>query len=213
VSKMLREFVKLVLNEVRNKNKRLPFDWSEFKSFTTEQQRLEYASSRLQFIGEGSSRKVFALSSKRALKIAAHQFGRIQNECELDSAKSEFITKVFEHEPNYEWIVTELVNPCESLDEVEDFLGIKRRSMYNFMTTMVSQRQKSALDGARTESPNSPATKMWIDHFSSGTHDDVLQRFVEFVFNWRSQTFVDVAQSRQWGKAPDGRIVLLDYGA
>jgi hypothetical protein len=151
------------------------------------------------------------LSSKRALKIALHEFGRLQNERELNSRPSEFITKVFDHDPKHEWIVTELVRPCESMDEVEDFLGLRRRSMHDFMTTMVGRRQKGALYGER-ESPQSDVTRAWIDHFSSGERKDVLQRFVEFIFNSRSQTFVDVAASVQWGKAPDGRIVLLDYG-
>lgn len=126
---IISSFVTESLNEILGK-----FNFSKFKTIAAFSQRpknkeeeeefartkkthpeIEYAKKFLPEIGSGSSRKVFAMSGGKALKIAMNNAGLEQNKAEVELFKKtnghELITKVFEAAPDYKWIVSEIVKP------------------------------------------------------------------------------------------------------
>jgi len=69
----------LVCEKIRDKGLD-NFDIEEFKRLTSRNDALYYADTRLTIIGRGSSRSVYAYSSKYVLKIAHNFKGFAQNE-------------------------------------------------------------------------------------------------------------------------------------
>lgn len=88
-----------------------------YDSETRSNPMIDYVKNKvgLRYLGAGSSRAVFVLDSKRALKIAIKPAGVGQNQAELDattdSASNALVAKVLQYDPEFKWLVSELVKP------------------------------------------------------------------------------------------------------
>lgn len=95
-----------------------PFRWKEFREFETTRDAQKYALRSLQQIGQGSSRRVFVLSSRYVLKVAMKDAGRAQNLFEYklsnDPTVSPVLAKVHDADPKGLWLVSDLVKPLNS---------------------------------------------------------------------------------------------------
>lgn len=96
------------------------------------QDKLEYAYNKLEEIGKGSSRIAFSLNDNYVLKLA---FGKLygagieQNKKEWKNSKninSQLLTKNLYHSPDFSFMVSEQVIPCEPIDFLK-ILGISYR--------------------------------------------------------------------------------------
>lgn len=91
-----------------------------------EHPEIGYAKKMLPFLGEGSSRIVFAYSGGKALKIAISQAGISQNLEELNAytrQKSDIIPAIFDYSPDGKWIIAEIVKPFSSSAEFIQAVG------------------------------------------------------------------------------------------
>lgn len=77
-------------------------------------------------IGEGSSRSVWIISSKKVIKLALNKAGVAQNAAEFEIAQSggDFFPKVYDKAPDDSWIEVELARPAKSLEEVCDYFDV-----------------------------------------------------------------------------------------
>jgi hypothetical protein len=194
---LLREFVALVVEKVRTKkgvDSKFGdrFDLKKFKELPSSEVMLQYASLFLDKLGKGSSRMAFTLSSKHALKIALNAKGIAQNETELDvftNPKSKkVVAKIYGADDEFRWLISDLVKPVNNSDEFAELAGVRWPEFVNCMIDYVKHHDPMP---------------------------DNIDEFVAAVVVTAKQNDLligDLVEVNHWGKTPDGRIVLLDYG-
>jgi len=219
----LRQFISIMLNErIRGGLKRIQapdlqlaknISWNEFKQIESLDDCNKYAKERLQFIGQGSSRNSYVLTSKKVLKIARDEDSIQQNKKEVitnhDEDLNRFFTKVFDNSPDCKWIVSELVNPVKNMQEIENYLGIKRGE-FRLMFIM----SRSEYGYVQPKDWSRKDKDLMFKRISNDQHDDRLNDFLDFLVlaQQKNIEIYDFPGKDQWGKTVDGRIVLLDYG-
>jgi hypothetical protein len=161
----------------------------------------------LRELGAGSSRTVFAIDSKRALKLASNKAGIAQNEAELATATdkpSGLVAKILQYDPESKWLVSELVRPLDSEREFQALTGVPwgifsvllqssnwEKDVLNFPTIYLPKGV--TVEGLR----NNPFLKT-----SLGSLQNLQTKLL----------YGDLSRIEHWGKTPDQRVVLLDYG-
>jgi hypothetical protein len=207
---LLQEYVSLLIEKIRTqKGQKGPlgekFDLKHFKSLDNINTMLEYAKAFLQPLGEGSSRKAFLLSSKYALKIAINKKGLAQNEQELDvftNPKSKpVVAKIYDAGSEHQWVISDLVKPLAAENagkrEFEEHTGIQWADFEADLTDFVKKKNEITPE----------------DIELMGGHKAVA--FIQAVVaTARASNLLvgDLKEPSHWGKTPDGRLVLLDYG-
>jgi hypothetical protein len=186
----------LILCEIRNK-----FDIRKFKSWDDDIAQLRYAEKHLEYLGGGSSREVFMLSNKYVLKIIGEDegAGKAQNEAEVDlytnPSVKPLVTKIYDFDKEYNWIISELVRELNSEDEFEELSGMKW------------MRFRAILEVLEEGDPPK-GFKELVQH-------ELEKPFFNSVYEMLTQTSLmpgDLLSIGHWGKTADGRIVLLDSG-
>jgi len=193
---LLREYVSLMIEKIRTaKNSKSKFgerfDLKKFKALDSAHMMLVYANQYLEPLGEGSSRRAFTLSSKYALKIALNEKGIAQNEAELDvftNPKTKgVVAKIYGADNENRWVISDLVKPLQRGSE-DEFAQITGTDWEDFRMTL-----RGALKGE----------KVWPDEFTQSAIT---------VAKSNNLVYGDLGEIGHWGKTPDGRCVLLDYG-
>ena len=202
---LLREFVQLQLEKLRGGHGQAHqrFDLNAFKQLKTAnfKKLLQYADDSLQAIGEGSARKVYALSGQKVLKVATGVRGVGQNEAEVsvytNPSTQSIVTKIYDYDPNYRWIISEIVRPFvdDETDEINDMLGIGISSL-----TFEEFANTAARGHINT-----------LEKYGAG-HQLELAKAIYAIASENDLLPGDIAKGGSWGKSADGRLVLLDYG-
>jgi hypothetical protein len=197
-NELLQECIALLLESIRTrKNAKSTwgdkFDIRKFKELDDTGYMMFYANSFLDIIGIGSSRAVFVLNSRLALKVAIDHKGVAQNKVEVkisdQQGENSIVTKVYDTDPSCMWIVSDLVRPISSEKEFKKLTGVD----WKIMTDVV----KYCFE--RGELPRKKS----------------VPRFITEIVNLslRNELCVaDICNIQHWGKTSDGRCVLLDYG-
>jgi len=191
---MLRTYVKLIVERVKSTGNE-PFSFQKFKKVEKFDPMLKYADLHLDDIGEGSSRKVYVFTGNKVLKVATNPKGLAQNEQEVDvftNPKTKpLIARIYDYDPEYAWIVSELTRPIDSEDEADDLVG--------------GDFELFAEDAATGDFEE-------IDEFYDDPKVKQLARAIHAVASSNNLKSGDIGKSDSWGKTPDGRLVLIDYG-
>lgn len=204
LDELLAEASSAILHELRRRNEFSPkFEFSEFFELRRLNDLLEYAGERLEKLGEGSSRVAFILNSRRTLKVAKNVKGRAQNKTESEvSSSSRFghlLARVFAFDSETSsWLISDLVRPLKSSEEFRQLTGI---SFY----TMTDVIDASFADGDELSST--------LLRFA--VHDTTQKKFLVDLVRMIEEMQLDASELEDWehwGKTPDGRIVILDYG-
>ena len=201
-----------VESKTRHKDPGNKFDLNKFKSLSGHE-AFKYAKDRLQLTGKGSSRAVFILNSSKVLKIAVnnnrHEVGLAQNKTEVDfytnPKTKQVCAKIFDFDPNYEWLISELVKPV-SETEFKKLTGV---SVYDL------KYLKKGLDlGLNSES--------LYEHYSEDNNIQDIDPFPKDLFiKWtdifknlidQGSPIGELTNPEHWGKTPSGNLVVLDYG-
>lgn len=184
---LLEQFIGKILLEIRSKT----FNFEEFKKLKTYKECWQYAKKHLEFLGLGSSRMTFLLSSKTVLKIATNEAGLAQNkeEVEVSARSTGFVTKVKRYQNSYFWVVSDLVKEFtpQTLDEFKVMTGVDFKELQKILFTY-------------SETKKMPATK----------NDFILSVYEEIKNNNLAAN--DLAKIEHWGYTADGRVLILDYG-
>lgn len=197
--RLLREFVELLLLEKIRSTKGISpygnkFNMKKFASLGSIYMLDTYANSYLEFIGQGSSRTAYLMSSRYVLKIARNEKGIAQNEAEIDvytnPTSKPIVSKIHNFDPEFKWVIADLVRPFKTSnkqdeDEFENGTGI---SWDDFYYELKAEIEKKDVD---------------LSHFT---------QVVIATMEANDLLFGDVANMDHWGKTPDGKVVLLDYG-
>lgn len=99
---------------------RTGFDFRKFKAIDDPEERFDYASSKLQKLGEGSSRAAFRLSNRYVLKVVipdAIDKGVAQSHAEVelytDPKVKPVLANIYEMADDYTWLISEPVRTFE----------------------------------------------------------------------------------------------------
>lgn len=156
-------------------------------------------------MGQGSSRIVFLLSSKKVLKLAYDQEtgfskkGIAQNATEVkvfsDQKTHNIVSKIYDHGPKYEFIISELVNTSNK-NAIEKYLGII-----------------NALDFFGNIEIVKPINLV-KEYCVVKAKENLCLQFATSAQNLIAdhRLFGDLTIYNHWGFTSDGRLVALDYG-
>lgn len=185
------------------------FSLNDFKKLTATPDQLKYVAGKLRELGGGSARVVFALSPKYALKIAFNDRGKSQNETEKrvssDPQAQEFVAKVHQSAPDSSWIISDLVRPLRDEEEFKDFFGMD----FEEFVRAVRGNDHWKWDASNPEWRVSNGS-VNADDDSIGTYG-LVNAFKKLI-KGKKLYEIEFTDIDHWGKAPDNRIVILDYG-
>lgn len=196
------------------------FNWNEFKKLKSE--HLRYARKTLKLLGEGSSRRTYLFSSHKVLKIAKNDAGRAQNKTEVEVFTNpqvkDITTKIFEYDDNYQWILSELVKPVGEYG-LSEWLGFTSLPTSDLLYIILPYKydypkntQVTGVDLINKLIKDKHGEKS--DVFKSQIYHKLvkfirqLSKFVEAT----NMHYADLYVDDHYGFAPDGRLVVLDYG-
>lgn len=176
------------------------FNFSEFKQITDGTERMKYANDRLEFLGEGSARAVYVLTSKHVLKIATGASGVSQNKAEVsvftNPKTKPIVATIFDFAKDYSWLSSELVNPFDTPEEI-----------INSMPEIEEVGEwKEFATHAVHDYPSQTYIKMWAPQLVD------FANAIGATADENNLVIGDVVKASSWGRSPDGRLVLLDYG-
>lgn len=200
----------ILFEKIRSKDN---FDIREFKALKTIEELRSYVREHeLQKLGAGNSRLVYALSSRFALKVALYDQGLEQNEAEVKLSETpgieNVIAKVHSHDPEYKWIIADLVRPLSWLNkptEEKDFeskTGVSRQEFSNLLRYSSSDQFPGTSYTANNKDDKNP----WDNH----PNNKFLVGLRKLIDSGVSAP--DLGRLEQYGITPDGRVVILDYG-
>lgn len=196
---LIREYVRSMI-EVRSskpssgdakKQYGTKFDFNTFSKLETTEEMIEYASNFLQPLGKGSSRQAFVFSSKYALKIAMNEKGLAQNKVEIDASTDPMIKQVVASvqraDDKHRWLLSDLVRSLKGSEEFESLTG---GGFVDFVFYLEDVHDTGAFDDPPTD----------------------FALMVAKIMKKANLLYGDIISFEHWGKTPDGRAVLLDYG-
>lgn len=220
---LLEKFVNLMIEKTRRtvnaKTGKVngPFIWKHFLSLKQPRSRVLYARMHLKPFGVGSSRAVFLINAKKVLKIATNEAGFEQNRIETTIASDPdiqpIVAKVFQSDPKFRWVVSELVRELKTAKDFEDLTGVPlvgfEDEFEQLTGTPFSHFEKmTGNEALPDEDPMTGDSEMRREAMLQ--HPIILAAF-ELATNY-DLAMSDFGRIDHWGKTPDGRAVLLDYG-
>lgn len=192
---------------------RKSLDVARFKRMSVAEQSLYLLKNKDAIIGEGSSRKVFRVGSSYVLKWAKNHKGVAQNKAELeiytDPKMKPLVARIYDFDSDrYNWIISEIARPVNEPSEWYELAGIKKTNDVDHGDVLdwVNNHFDYELDKTeRGKKLLGLAKKLKWPH----------NKFIQNLYQARKHTklsFDDLYFVDQWGKTPDGRLVVLDYG-
>jgi hypothetical protein len=182
----------------------------------------------LPYMGRGSSRVVYALSTGKVLKISRDEKGIAQTEAEVsvwsNPSTKEVAAQVFDFDPDYNWSVMEIARTFEVPyndynGSLEHELGIPTAygvvfEIRNIADALLSDRSDNLPEQITDKLLELPrgqeiVLRKRLDKYLENPHPFV-NKIVDLIRNNDLNTG-DVV-SDHFGKTADGRIVLIDYG-
>jgi len=177
----------------------------------------------LPFLGKGSSRVVYALSTDKVLKIAINQKGIAQNEAEKivsQNPSTRYIgAKVYESDPNDYWSVMEVAQIYKDGTQLNLDLGIPVELVrkYNIVRAAhdldyVYNKGKSIEEVIEYRYEDADLQKS-LRKFLEDPSKSMLA-LVDLMFNSPIEQRLEPGDivTDHFGRTADGRPVLIDYG-
>lgn len=194
------------------------WSWETFKSLKNFNQRKQYCDTHLEYLGSGSGRIAYLVDDDKVLKLAKNKKGKAQNEAEVrffndgyvaESYGSEYLARVFEYDEDGLWMEMELVSKIKKSDfEVEFGVSIDD---FDHAAIMISFQHRH-LSVFRN-------LKSWIfDEFNNGDLEESNPKLYSLLSLCQTMEgdfgymVGDLSRISSFGRAKDGRIVIVDYG-
>ena len=121
------------------------FSWDELSALSSFAKRTAYVQERLERLGSGSGRVVYAIDDKKVLKVAKNSKGVAQNKEEIQLSDEAYLDDIVAHVYKYSkdayFLEMERAVPCSKrrfeelvgypLDEVEEYLAYFGKEILN----------------------------------------------------------------------------------
>jgi len=200
------------MNLLANLISRLIVEEINFEEFKQSINKAEYASKNGKYLGQGSSRFVFDLENGNVLKIADGNSGLVQNKQEITICnkfcKSGLFAKIFDFDPNYEWLVMEKVKTW-SEDEFTKIIGFGDQQLGAFL--IQAEKNEPTKEGFEATIKTSMRWHWFSEAYKKTTPEGL--KLLNVVFTLASKYGInDIDRYDHFGTTNSGKIVVLDYG-
>lgn len=196
----LRQAIRLIIERIHVTGQER-FNFQHFKKLDELNDMMTYANLHLEELGEGSSRRVYVFSGNKVLKLATNRAGLGQNEQEVsvftDPETAPIVARIHDYDPEYFWILSELTRPVKDSREFEALAGLADEGMLDI--------EEFCIDAVRGDFN-------FIDPYYEDPRVRQLARAIHAVAKKNKLLKGDIKKPDSWGKTPDGRLVLIDYG-
>lgn len=193
-----------------NDFKKLAATFSE-KAYVTLDQ-LTYARKNLKFLGAGSSRVTFLLTTGHVLKVAKNAAGAAQNEAEVDiytNPKTKpIVTKIYDYADDFSWIVSEIVKEFTNESQFQKVAKIGDFDIYDIVR-YATMRAKSPTGTWNNEGGGLHLPQG--EKFEIDARNKLIDSIASLIKNTNLMPN-DLKPAKHWGVTANGRLVLLDYG-
>lgn len=156
----------------------------ELSSLETFKDRVDYAEKHLEHISSGSSRVIYKLNDKTALKLAKNSRGIAQNKAEANpKMKSKYINKTLEADKNGIWKTSPFLDKITE-KEFEEITGINFKDFGNAL----SYGLKSVSENSEVEKPKHfneiSESEMYKELIKLGKEFDLMPGDMERISSW-----------------------------
>jgi hypothetical protein len=182
------------------------FDINVLKSLPTFAKRVAYATEKLGKLGKGSSRIVFEADDNTVLKVAKNAKGLAQNGLEEEISRLgwyDFVSKVFDADPNSLWIESEKATKMKP-SSFKELTGFNFRDWTN--TLMAEYTRRTSQRGG--------AMYMSSDDYEKIVETDFFQDMLNFIVDFDIMPG-DFTRISSWGVVNRDGVtipILIDYG-
>jgi len=168
---------------------------------------------KIRFLGQGSSRTVFAIGSKRVLKLARNATGIAQNRSEVeiftDPKTKPVVAKIFDFAKDYSWVVAEPIRSISNRNEFKSISGIEFSWFVSFIRLTERVGYESAILHLKNRYKNSSIFYAQVEAIENSS-------FIRGVSSLKENSkslVMDLKSLGHWGITVGRRLVNLDYGA
>lgn len=210
------------------------FNFSYFKTLQSHDQILDYISSRLPIIGEGTTRVVFAVNTHRVIKVAKNTNGYLQNAAELEMYTNPYSSKVVtkinnvgQVGTNLVWLSCDLLKPIQTEEEFEKKSGLCWKTYIRAISAVAKKIERPTNEIIELEYQKE--YKRYEKIKETGTYGDVEACYFELscIKAIKNSDFFnsivsamkhsglmpgDLMEYDHYGVNPEGKLLLLDYG-
>lgn len=176
-------------------------NYSELATRNTFKDRIEYCNTALDFIGQGSDRRVYRLGDGNVFKLAKRSRGLEQNKREQElAAKSDLVAQVLYYVNSSAWVIAQECTKVTA-KEFKNRTGLGWYVFCRCLRTAVALRNDEDMDQEA------------IQEYERYADNEFLKAYSTFVYESRIM-LGDVIRLNSWGvtlRKPE-RLVLVDYG-
>lgn len=190
------------------------FNMDEFSNLRTFAERVRYCNQRLQKLGSGTARIVYAVDTDTVLKLAKNAKGVAQNQAEAGDwylKSMGLFAKVYDYPDNFQWIEMQRCIPAKKSD-------FKRITGESFETYCSFIRYMQERYMRRTYFPVEQGLKEYFDRIieSDGFEDTLFYDIYSYMGDYQPQAVGDMMRISSWGIVRDddgsARLVMVDFG-
>lgn len=229
MNNLIKETIDALIDEALFKSKAGSFDIRHFKQLSTNGdpwQLMGYVRTRLPFLGSGSARSVYALSTGKVLKLARNlENGLKQNQYEVEFFKklqgnTNLVAKIYEYDPGYKWIIAEPVRAFQNEAQMKKETGGLTNDVLEWFYFRYSEEPEVYSGKTWPEVKQIVFDRLSRSEFISNKFrleilnkiNSVGWELLEKLFILHHKDLVDIAREDHWGIASDRRLVVIDSG-
>lgn len=225
------DFLKEYIDELVKEGLRKGFWFNRFRNLPTLEAMHAYIkTSGIPYLGSGSSRDVYSISTGKVLKIAGGDGGDLatpQNGLEIANwlkyKHTGAIAKIYDWDKkNQWWIMMEAVRTFEDPDQMLAETGIPARFLYDLTrlkrmyssSKTIEQLKQNIADEEDVEDLKAAVNIESVKRGFMGYESNPKGRQLVDHFNTLMELggHIDLVNNRHWGVSASGNIVAVDYG-
>ena len=190
------------------------FNIDEFKSLTSFAKRVEYCNKRLNFLGQGSSRRVYMIDDEKCLKLAKNRKGIAQNEAENDYClqQLDLCPIIYDYDRNGLWIEVQLARKAKPSDfeRLSGYSWDVFCAWVDYVATQYLNPQLSRYRGQYKEIFESKEFENFLYNKIS-----IFSKINVYMTDYMLKSYGDLQRISSWGVVSENgqeNLVLVDSG-
>lgn len=206
----------LVKNSLEEMAYPVNFNMEELKNINSFVERVKYCNSRLKYLGQGSSRRVYMVDDEKCLKMAKNRKGIAQNIEEINLGNDIYagscFAKVYDYDQNGLFVEMELARKAKESD-FERLAGIP----FDCYCDLIVRTAINYL-------PNNCQSRNWVTSSMEDTYNYVMDNIdnfefinqvIEYMYNFQVKAYGDLQRISSYGvvkRNGQEELVIVDFG-
>lgn len=192
------------------------FNMEEFKNIKSFVERVKYCNSRLKYLGQGSSRRVYMVDNEKCLKLAKNRKGIAQNVEEINLGNDMYagscFAKVYDYDQDGLFVEMELARKAKESD-FERLAGIP----FDCYCDLIVRTAVNYL-------PRNCQSRNWVTSSMEDTYNYVMDNIddfefinqvIEYMSNFQVKAYGDLQRISSYGvvkRNGQEELVIVDFG-